>query len=438
MKKIIKLCVLGMVPLTLISCNSSDSESLDDKIQKLSLRPIQKPPQDKNIVKLGQMLYFDRLLSGNKDTSCATCHHPYFGTSDNRSLPIGVDATGLGPDRKMTYPHEIVARNAPEVFNRGDKEWKSMFWDSRIQLKEDGTIDSPAKDQLPEGLNNVVSAQALFPLTARAEMRGFIGENDIANLDDSDFIGIWNKVLERIKSVPGYIDLLKKAYPDVPLENITIAHIANAIGAFEIQAFSLTNSPWDKYLAGDKEALTPKQKLGAEIFYGKGNCYKCHAGALMTDQKFHNIGVPQFGPGKDPVTGLDYGRYSITKDEKDKFKFRTPPLRNVAYSGPYFHNGAYSSIKDVIKHHMNPEESLRNYDLKNIPEDLRDTYKGSPEVINEILSTLDPELKNIEELTPEEFDALVDFVENALTDPDVNYLSIWIPESVPSGLPVDK
>jgi len=168
----------------------------------------------------------------------------------------------------------------------------------------------------------------------------------------------------------------------------TIVDFGNAIATFEAYEFTYTNTPWDEYLRGNKRAISNEAKLGALLFYGKANCSSCHSGNLFTDQKYHNIAVPQFGPGKNEG-GYDYGRYNVTGDPNDKYKFRTPPLRNVAVTFPYMHDGAYKDLKMAIKHHTNPEYYLRNYNPKTngIPDELIPTLKDSEEDIQDMLSS---------------------------------------------------
>jgi len=426
------------VLLFLLSCGGGGSidNELRAVIRKHDLKPIEKPQTDPDKVALGKALFFDKIISGNKDISCATCHDPRFGTGDCLPLPVGTKGTGACLSRTRGAGRPFIPRNAPEVFNRGHEDWKTMFWDARVEIKN-GKFSTPAGSSLPKGLEGVLAAQALFPPTSRDEMRGRVGDtasdgtpNELAQIPDGDFNRIWNAIMNRLLSIQEYRELFRKAYGN---KQYTIADYANAIAEFEKEAFTLTDSPWDRYLRGDNDALSYEAKRGALLFFGKARCYTCHSGTLFTDQKFHNIGVPQFGPGKD-ASGLDLGRYLVTGKEEDKFKFRTPPLRNVAVTSPYFHNGAYRELKKVILHHLDPEKHLRNYDpaANGLPADLASTLKNDEGTINQILSTLD--IKPVS-LTEEEVDYLIAFL-NSLTSPQVYTLHRVIPDRVPSGLPV--
>jgi cytochrome c peroxidase len=258
--------------------------------------------------------------------------------------------------------------------------------------------------------------------------------NELASIADGDLPTIWAALTARLLAIPEYEDLFQAAYPEMAAEDLGFEFAANAIAAYEIEAFSFDDSPWDRYLAGEPDALSEEAKAGALLFYGDAGCGECHSGVLLTDQEYHNIGAPQLGPGKDE-SGLDYGRYLETEDLADKFAFRTPPLRNVALTGPYLHNGAYGSLEDVVRHHLNASESLENYDSDQLPPLFRRALHDEPEVIHMVLSTLDPLMEKRRELTAKEFEQLMAFF-HSLTSPSAVDLSGLVPDSVPSGLPV--
>lgn len=406
------------------------------------------PTQDPALVELGQALFFDRELSGNRDTSCATCHHPFLATGDGLALPIGTgpDNPGaIGFDRIRGHDRELIPRNAPEVFNRGSPEWTSQFWDSRVEELADGTILSPAGPALLPGVDTVLAVQAMFPVTSRDEMRGRDGDldvfgdaNEIAQVADADFHGIWSALMDRLLSIPEYETLFAAAYPSIAPEDLTFAQAATAIAAFEAEAYNFLDSPWDQYVAGDDSALTKQQKRGAILFFGRARCANCHNGPLLTDQQHYNLAVPQLGPGKSPHQPLDPGRFLETSDPGDRFKFRTPPLRNVAETGPWMHNGAFNDLTDVIRHHARPVSSLFTYnpDEKIDQVEVRETVLNDPATKSLLITNLDRRtlpfwLRNKD---VRDIEAFLD----ALTAPDFqNRLDATIPLDVPSGLPVD-
>ncbi|MCB9453905.1 MAG: cytochrome-c peroxidase [Anaerolineaceae bacterium] len=387
------------------------------------------------LVALGQALFFDKELSGNRDISCATCHHPLLATGDGLSLSFGTGGNGLGPVRSMGSGRTLVPRNAPDVFNRGAAEWQFMFWDGRIALQTDGSILTPAGAQTPDGLMNIVAAQAIFPITSNDEMRGLSGDrdiyghlNEIAAIQAGDFPGMWNAVMARVLAIPEYVKLFQAAYPDET--TFDIQHLGNAIGAFEIQAFNFTNNPWNRYVAGDDSALSEEAKQGALLFFGDAGCSVCHSGALLSDQQFHNRVVPQLGPGKGIGAPFDYGRMLETGDGEDLFAFRTPSLYNVALTGPWMHNGALMTLEAAVRHELDPETGCATYD----PAQLRVTFQ--PVVMNMDVEQLTLGVPvNRVSLSDAEVGYLVAFLES-LTDPAALNLASTIPASVPSGLPL--
>ena len=399
-------------------------------------------PETAKVV-LGQVLMFDKELSGNRDISCATCHHPLLHTGDGLSLSIGTGGRGLGPSRRLGEGRGFIPRNAPEIFNRGAQDWTTMFWDSRVSGTAAAGFMTPAGDTLPSGLDSVLAAQALFPVTSRDEMRGALGDvdvlgepNELAMIPDDDLPGIWAAIMQRLLAIPTYVALFNEAFPDVAVEEMGLQHAANAIAAYEIRFWTLLDSPWDRYVAGDDTALSAGAKRGALLFFGEGRCAQCHSGNLFTDQQHHNVGVPQVGPGKGAEAPLDFGRFRETGDESDRYAFRTPPLRNVAITGPWMHDGAFSTLDGAVSHQLDPETSLRTYDVEQLDPRLRETFQGDENTIMAILANLDPLLATPLTLSDAEVNQILVFLE-ALTDPAAADLSSDIPESVPSGLPID-
>ena len=401
--------------------------------------------QNAEKVKLGQLLFFDKVLSGSQDIACATCHHPTSHSGDDLSLSIGVGGRGVGYSRVLGETRRLIPRNAPEIFNRGAPEWRTMFWDGRVEITDDGYKRSPANEKLPtELLDNVVAMQAMFPVTSRQEMRGRKSDLDItgkpnmlAAIGDTDFEEMWARVMERVTAIPEYVELFKRVYPDVSVQQLHFAHVANALAAFQTNAFAFEDSPWDRYLNGDTNALPMKAKKGAVLFYGRAGCGSCHSGTLMTDQNYYNILVPQIGPGHRDSAGFDIGRARVTDKKEDAFAFRTPPLRNVAITGPWMHNGAHTSLQAVIKHHMNPLEMLQSYDATQLDSSLEKTFRLNISTILAMSQTFSSEINVVPTLTDQEIEQLVAFLES-LTSPSTNDLTHLVPDSVPSGLPVDR
>ncbi|MEK7989978.1 MAG: cytochrome c peroxidase [Thiotrichaceae bacterium] len=402
---------------------------------------------------LGKFLFFDKILSGNKNISCATCHHPLTGTGDGFSLSVGEGGTGLGKTRDTGQGTdtivERVPRNAPPLFNLGAKEFKTLFHDGRVTISseyESGFL-SPAGNDLPKGLDNVLAVQAMFPIQSTTEMAGQMSENAIGHAATEGKLqgidGVWKQLAKRLQAIPEYVELFKAIFPEeiVKAKDITMVHAANAIGAYEAYAWRCTNSAFDQYIKGDVDAVSPKAIRGGELFYGKADCASCHSGKFQTDHQFHAIGIPQIGPGKgDGIDGhADYGRERVTGNSEDRFKFRTSSLRQVVLTGPWGHDGAYDDLEQMVRHHLNAVEALNNYDTSQAVLCPREDLDKVDFAFHQDLSQRQILEEAIEiepiELTDSEVSDLMAFL-YALTDFQCLNLRHTIPTSVPSGLPL--
>lgn len=420
--------------------------TLDDELAELltaqGVGPVERPPaQDPARVALGQLLFFDKELSGRRNISCGTCHHPLLGSADGQSQSRGQGATGLGPQRRHGPGSLFLARNTLSVWNRGVPGWDTMFWDGRLGGNPEEGYFSPAGDATPQEFSSALAAFTIIPVTPDEEMRGFPGEldvngnvNEMADLTNADFAQIWPLVVARVMGVPEYRQQMLAAFPGTAEADISIVHVGEAIGAFMIEAFTALDAPFDRYLAGDASAMSDSAKRGATLFYGRASCSACHSGSLQTDFGFHNIAAPQVGTGKGDEAPLDYGRGRITLEEADRFKFRTPSLRNIELEGPWMHNGAFASLEAAVRHHLDPAASLAAYDDTQVEPELHGTFQAS--AVDQLLATVDPELAPTgAPLTDADVADLMAFL-SALTDPGSINLYHLVPDSVPSGLPV--
>ncbi|MSR63534.1 MAG: hypothetical protein EXS08_13930 [Planctomycetes bacterium] len=402
------------------------------------------PPVSDELFALGQALFFDKVLSGNQDISCAICHMPSFATSDGRNLSDGVHGFGLGPNRGGG---EMIPRNSPALFALHAK--RELFWDGRVQDDGSSITVPPAVDltatmraAFSPGLE-VLAAQAMLPPVSREEMRGMVGENPLGDLGDGynsnggspdSTTDVWVKLTERLLNLPGYMQLLRAAYPGVALQDFSFAHVGNALAAFEARAFARTDSPFERFARGDDKALNRDQVMGGLAFYAAG-CGRCHSGSLLSDQEHHNTGLPQIGPGVNnigPISlfGWDIGRENATHEFTDRFKFRTPSLLNVALTGPYGHAGQFAELRDMVAHYQDVELSNQQYDIQ--------ANVFDPQLVlmlthnsDQVLSTLD---SRVQAVNPFDVDEVVVFL-HALTAQDASVADI-VPDSVPSGLPL--
>jgi cytochrome c peroxidase len=383
------------------------------------------------LVELGRALFFDKILSGNRDVSCATCHSPVYHTVDLLTLSIGTG--GLRPSVvRELGTGSFLPRNAPDLFNRGHPAWARLFLDGRVE-RIPGGYRTPAGDALPDGLTDVLAAQALFPLLGRSEMRGRPGENEIADLGEDDLRPVWDAIVARLHAIPGYDSLAAAAFPQRSPAVLTITDVGNAISAFVGTSWLMANSPLDRFLRGDDAALDPAATRGGLLFFGRAGCGECHSGPLLTDQEFHNVGVPPLGPGIDG--GPDLGRAAVTGRAEDRYAFRTPSLRNVVHSRPYMHNGSIPSLEGVVRHYVNVPAALAGFTAAGVDPRLQATVDLSPSTLADVESTLDPKVHQPIPLSDRDVRDLMAFL-IALTDPASSLVLRDIPWTVPSGLPV--
>ncbi len=312
----------------------------------LKLEPLpDKPPQPKDNpttpakVELGKFLYFDPRLSGDGSTSCATCHTPQ-------------DAWGKNQVLSPAYPGNEHFRHSPTILNSAYNTLQ--FWDGRAKSLEE---------------------QAEKPIISPFEM----------NLH-------YDLMIERLKAISKYRQMFKKAFPDEP-NPINLKNTVKAIASFE-RTIVCNDTPLDKYLKGDKNALTEKQKLGLKLFTGKAGCIQCHNGANLTDNQFHITGVPKSKAEDKVLTKItrnfvliqagfknpekidrDLGRYFLTKNPKDKGSFKTPTLRNVDLTPPYMHNGAFKTLQEVVEFYNKGGGDVPNKDLRLKPLNLTKSEK---------------------------------------------------------------
>lgn len=400
------------------------------------------PAQNPALVALGQALFFDKVLSGNRDVACATCHDPFSSLGDGLSLAVGTGGSGLGPARTLGAGRQFVPRNAPSLLNEGLGLFY-IFWDGRVNEEfGPGGFKAPPGIVFPAGLANLVAAQAMLPVLNRTEMRGVAGDrdvfgntNELAAISDTDAAEAWRAVMRRVLAIQEYAAKFATAYPGIPASALGFQHAANAMAAFQIQSLTRTNSSFDRYLARDNNALTEEEKRGALLFFGNGRCSSCHSGALLGGQQFANIGAPQLGPGVGAAAPRDIGRGEQFQSQVYQFAFRVPQLRNVELTAPYMHNGAYRTLETVVRHYTNADSAHRAYDVSQLDPALRGTHHDDAATMNAVLSSLDFRVAQRIDLNEVERRQLVAFLKS-LTDPSARNLSSVIPASVPSGLPV--
>jgi len=317
-------------------------------------------------IALGRLLFFDPILSATRDVACATCHSPQHGWADARATPLGVHASGIGPARRLVQGAAFLplTRNTPTILNTAfngiesgkpfDPAQSPMFWDNRVQGLE---------------------AQALAPIRQREEMRG-----DACR--ESEAVPA---MVERLKSIPEYVKLFEN--------EITAEKVTQAIAAYE-RTLIAPDTPFDRFMRGDKSAMTPEQQQGMAAFQ-KAGCALCHNGPMLSDFKLHAIG--------------------LTDSATRRTEFRTPSLRNLKHTAPYMHHGGSTTLDEV----------LLFYDR--LMDQAAETLEGGD---TSTLPPLDPLLRQMNML-PEDHAPIKAFLESLNSD-DYDKSA---PEKVPSGLP---
>ena len=270
-------------------------------------------PLTKERVALGRELFFDKRLSSDRTVSCATCHDPELAFTDSEPVAVGVDGK-KGP------------RRTPRLVNRA--YGKSFFWDGRAATLEE---------------------QVLKPIANPIEM----------NLPVEDAVAL-------LRADENYAAEFEKAFQGEP----TAERLAYALAGY-VRTILSGDSPYDRYLAGDEEALAAAQKRGLALFRGKAACAVCHVGPNLTDERFHNTGV-----GWKDGEHADEGRAQVTGDPADLGAFKTPPLREVAVTGPYMHDGSLETLEDVIEFYDEGGERNPNLDMDMEPLNLTEAERA--------------------------------------------------------------
>ena len=261
-----------------------------EKKQPAKLTEFPNPPTPES-VRLGRWLFFDKRLSADNSIACATCHKPEHAFSEPTPVSTGIDGQKGG-------------RKAPSFVNQAWAPLPHFFWDGRAASLEE---------------------QAGGPMINPIEM---------GNKNHKE-------VVAKVAAIEGYAKYFNEAFGS---EEVTIERITKAIADYERTRMS-GNSPWDKWRAGDQEAVSAEVKRGHRLFFGDAFCNNCHLGPNLTDGKFHNLGVGWDAKTKEFV---DQGRYAVTKEEADMGAFKTPSIRDVSKRAPYMHDGSIKTLREVV------------------------------------------------------------------------------------------
>lgn len=304
---------------------------------------------------IGRRLFQSSLLSLNSDMACQTCHLDQFASTDGLPNAVGVGGRGTGPTR-LQSAGAIVPRNTLPLWGRGGKGFKTFFWDGKVELLSSGVIQSQFGTEPPSSDPLTVAVHLPF-----VEMREMVVDDDKISKEYmiEDVAGaqkIYENLTTRVQGDSILSQGIMTAFA-IERQEITFRHIAESITDFIRDCFRVRETKFHRFVFKGEPLSAPEQ-AGGLIFYGKGRCALCHSGPYLSDLNFHAIPFPQTGFGKNGF-GIDYGRYNVTFDDRDLYRFRTPPLINVALTGPYSHSGSVTSLEDAIRFHFDP---LRFFD----------------------------------------------------------------------------
>lgn len=277
-------------------------------------------PTSPEKVALGRMLFWDPVLSGDRDVACATCHHPDFAYADGRALSIGVGGTGLGPARVAST--EVAHRTTRNSMSVLDTAWNGV----NVRGASPGPAEAP---MFWDNRTLSLEAQVFGPLRNVDEMRGTsFGETEIVP-----------EIVRRLSEVPEYVALFEAAFGS---PTVTELAIGQAIAAFE-RTLVARGSSFDRYMLGDESAMSPAQKRGLVELVTRG-CTQCHSGPMFSDFRLHTMPAghgPPHGGGAHTPGGV----------------MRTPSLRNVTRTAPYFQDGSHATLDDVFTFYVHADRS---------------------------------------------------------------------------------
>ncbi|TSE09348.1 cytochrome-c peroxidase [Aquimarina algiphila] len=358
-------------------------------------------------VELGKLLFHETATGGNPKVasnkamySCASCHHAAAGFSAGIRQGIGEAGSGFGinGNGRIIDPSiplnlvDIQPIRSPTILNVAYQD--VMLWNGQFGGTGTNAGTEANWTNIPE---NFLGFEGV-------EIQAIKGQDVHRLLIDKDFVKDFN-----------YKKLFNKAFPDVPKsERYTKENAALAIAAYERTVLP-NQSPWQKWLKGDFEALTKKEKKGARVFFGKGKCFKCHTGPALNDKKFYAFGMDDFDNSSKAIVldtpgfeNVKKGRGGFTKKTKDNYKFKTPTLYNLIDNGFFGHGGTFTSVRDVIEYKIN----------------------GTPQNPEVPVERLAKQFVNVQELTENQINNLTLFIENGLRDPN---LARYVPNLVQSG-----
>lgn len=304
---------------------------------------------DKSLVPLGRRFFESKHLSLNGDVSCRDCHLDEFGSGDGIPLAVGIGGSGAGSARAMG-DGAIIPRNTLPLWGRGGVGFDVFFWDGRVDFTSQEPVspfgsDAPSSDPLITMVH--------LPAVEIREMLvedAFIAEQKQETADSA--AEVFKAIVERLKREEAAAIGQLATSLGIETDEVSFVHVATALANFVRDAFRVKASPFHRYVF-EGEPISDEAKRGGLLFFGKGKCATCHSGPYFSDFGFHAVASIQLGFGKNGF-GIDYGRYNATHDPADLYRFRTPPLLNVAQTAPYGHSGSLATLEEAVIAHFDP------------------------------------------------------------------------------------
>lgn len=358
MKSAIRL-LLAAIALTIGTAASAADKSFSEILRNAALANGLLPPKqlfvdtDQHLAAAGRALFESKNLSLNGRIACRTCHLDAFSSGDGLPNAVGIFGAGEGPVRAFSEG-KIVPRNTLPLWGRGGQGFDVFFWDGKVDfsgrhpLSQFGA-DIPSPDPL-------LTAVHLPPVEIREMIDDDADVSRFKRESPEQARRLYARILTRLVETEREIMEELASSLDKPLTEIAFADVARSIAAFIRSEFRLRETDFHRFVFGDGQ-LSSDQIQGGLIFYGKGKCVNCHTGPYFSDLRFHAVPFPQLGFGKNGF-GIDYGRFNVTFDPDDLYKFRTPPLINVASTSPYGHSGSVATLPDAIVAHFDPLRKL--------------------------------------------------------------------------------
>ena len=323
---------------------------LRDQAIKAGLVPVEEvmPSFRQALSGAGRLLFASKELSLTREISCQSCHLDSFGSSDGIPVGVGTRGQGEGLDR-LQHGGDFLPRRTSPLWGRGALGFDTFFWDGQVD-GSGNSVMSAFGDAAPSSDPLVVVAH-LPPV----EIREMVRDDEDAEALRTETVDSARKVYaiieERVRSDDALSAALTRAY-GFDREDIRYIHVAESIASFIRDRFRLQPTKFHDFVFRDGD-LNKQELAGGILFYGRGRCAACHNGPFFSDLSFHAIPFGQLGRGKNGF-GIDYGRYNVTRDPADLYKFRTPPLYKVIKTAPYAHSGAAIDLAGAIRAHVDP------------------------------------------------------------------------------------